>query len=291
MQALLALLTVSLLPLAAAPPTLSCDPSRIDPDSYRLTTRAQALNVTAERSSWWDSFRLGKHEADLADLNDTAVFLASRALEIDPLNQMGHAILARQFLIVDEPERAEAAWARTLDAGGSVVWTATLYDVDARTYFVMAFDRQGLRIFRFGQVAGAFKKGPGGVPEFPGPDNTRFWAALGGCFEAGLVPEAALPWRDVTEIKAGNWVLWFKLAHGVAVASDDGKRKTLDTIKVNLHGRTGTIEVYKPVGQDAPATRGRGPIAYQDLLRRTLVKFVDPERRIALPPAKPGVGW
>jgi len=37
--------------------------------------------------------------------------------------------------------------------------------------------------------------------------------------------------------------------------------------------------------------RGRGPAAYQDLVRRTLVKFVDPDKRIVLPPSKPGVGW
>jgi hypothetical protein len=53
----------------------------------------------------------------------------------------------------------------------------------------------------------------------------------------------------------------------------------------------GTLEVYRPVGEDYPALRGRGPTGYQDLVRRTLVKFVDPERRIALPPVRPGVGW
>ena len=100
-----------------------------------------------------------------------------------------------------------------------------------------------------------------------------------------------MPWSDVTEIKAGNWVLWFKLARPVAIANDDGKRKQLDEIKVNLHGRTGSIEVYKPVGESHLATRGRGPAGYQDLVRRTMVKFVDPDRRIALPPVKPGVGW
>jgi len=37
--------------------------------------------------------------------------------------------------------------------------------------------------------------------------------------------------------------------------------------------------------------RSRGPAGYQDNVRRTLVKFVDPEHRIALPPVHPGVGW
>lgn len=236
-------------------------------------------------------FRLGKHEADLDDLNSTATFLARRALEIDPRNQMGHAILARQFLIEDAPEAAEAAWAAVLDAGGSVVWTATLYDVNARTYFVVAFDREAIRVYRFGQLAGEYRKGMGGVPEFPGPENVGFWAALGGCLPEGVTPEAAVPWADVREIKAGNWVLWFKLSRKIAIADDGGRKKSLDEIKVNLHGRTGTIEVYKPVGEDRLATRGRGPAGCQDLVRRTIVKFVDPERRIVLPPVKPGAGW
>ena len=78
----------------------------------------------------------------------------------------------------------------------------------------------------------------------------------------------------------------------MTIGSDrTGKRKELREIKVNLHGRTGSLEVYKPVGQDDLALRGRGPAGYQDAVRRTIVKFVDPEKRIALPPFKPGAGW
>ena len=58
-----------------------------------------------------------------------------------------------------------------------------------------------------------------------------------------------------------------------------------------LHGAAPRWEVYKPVGEDYPALRRRGPAGFQDLVRRTLVKFVDLDRRIALPPVKPGVGW
>ena len=94
------------------------------------------------------------------------------------------------------------------------------------------------------------------------------------------------------EIKAGNWVLWFKLDREVRIGSDrTGKRKTLDEIKLNLHGRTGTLEVYKPVGEDHLAMRGRGPADYQDMVRRTIARFVDPQRRLSLPPVKPGIGW
>jgi hypothetical protein len=107
-----------------------------------------------------------------------------------------------------------------------------------------------------------------------------------------VAPEAEVPWAAVREIKAGNWVLWLKLDEPVTIASDrTGKRKTLREIKVNLHGRTGALQVYKPVGDYRLAMRGRGPAGYQDLVRRTLVEFVDPEKRIHLPALERGVGW
>lgn len=131
-------------------------------------------------------------------------------------------LLARQALIDLDAEGAEAAWARVFAAGGAVAWTGTLHDVDARNYFLLAFD----------------------------------------------------------------------LTRPVRVASDrNGKSKTIDEIKVALHGAAPSFEVYKPVGEYHVAVRGRGPAGFQDLVRRTLVKLVDPERRIALPPLKPGVGW
>ena len=34
-----------------------------------------------------------------------------------------------------------------------------------------------------------------------------------------------------------------------------------------------------------------GPLAYQERVRYTLVKFVDPARRIALPKASKSAGW
>jgi hypothetical protein len=164
--------------------------------------------------------------------------------------------------------------------------------VDARTYFLLAFDRAGIRIYRFDQVAGPVKRGFGGIPQFPGPEHPTFWAAAAGCVPTSIAPEAEAPWSTVREIKAGNWVLWFKLTRPIAVASDrNGKRKSLDEIKVNLHGRSGEIEVYKPVGEDHLETRGRGPAGFQDMVRRTMASVVDPERRISLPPVKPGVGW
>jgi hypothetical protein len=272
--------------------TLTCDPAVIDPRSFALTTRAQALNVTADRYDWLDGFALGKHEFALADLNDRATRLAERAREIDPRNLMASSILARQMLIEGDAERAEDTMRAVMDAGGAVVWTATLYDVDARTYFALAFDKAALRVFRFDQLVGAVERGFYGIPKFPGPENERFWRSVAGCVDRSAEAEATVPWSDVREIKAGNWVLWFKLTRPITVSSDrNNKKKELREIKVNLHGRTGTLEVYKPVGGDQLAMRGRGPAGYQDLVRRTLVKFVDPDKRIALPPLKPGVGW
>jgi hypothetical protein len=292
MKRLLAVAVLAL-PAAARAAELTCEPARIERESYRLTTRAQALNLLEPRYSWWDGFNLGKHADDLGDLNDVATRLAERAVELDSANQMAWSILARQYLIVDEPERAEEAWRRALDGGGAVVWSATLYDVDARTFHFVAFDRRALRVYTMQTLNRApVERGFYGLPKFPPAGNERFYAAMAGCLDATLEPEAVVPWSDVREIKAGNWVLWFKLARPVTVRSDrTGKRKTLDEIKVNLHGRTGELEVYKPVGSDQLGMRGRGPAAYNDLVRRTLVKFVDPDKRMKLPKLSPGVGW
>jgi hypothetical protein len=282
--------------LAATPSayasSLTCDPHELDPRSYRLTTRAMAEVVNQERTDWWGYWDLRSVQDDLADLNDGTARAAARALQLDPRNRMAHAVLARYHLLALDGERAAEEWARVLDAGGAVAWTGTLYDVDARTYFLLAFDLRGIRIYRFDQVVERVQRRFYGIPEFPGAQDERFWAASGGCIDPAVRPEASVPWATVREIKAGNWVLWFKLTQPIRVSSDrSGKTKTLDEIKVNLHGAAGDWEVYKPVGEDYPAIRGRGPAGFQDLVRRTIVSFVDPDRRIALPPLKPGVSW
>jgi hypothetical protein len=293
MNAILAAATVALGLSGDPSATLTCDADALDARSYELTTRAQAFNLLRPRYRWWDAFDLGKHVDALDDLNEAATRLAERARALDPANLMAWSILSRQYLVLDEPERAEEAWGRLLRAGGTVVWSATLYDVDARTYFFLAFDRDALRVYAMDALwGGAVERGFYALPKFPAAGNERFYRALAGCLPPDARPEAVVPWRDVREIKAGNWVLWFKLDRPITVRSDrTGKRKTLDEIKVNLHGRTGELEVYKPVGEEHLALRGRGPAAFQDLARRTLVKFVDPERRMKLPPLRPGVGW
>ena len=286
-----ALLVLATAPAYASAP-LTCDRGELAPRSYRLTTRGVAIVATEERTDWWRNGDLHRVQDDLQDLNLGVTRAAERALDVDPRNLMAHSLLARQALLDLDAERAEAEWSRVFAAGGAVAWTGTLYDVDARNYFLLAFDHRGIRLYRFEQVARHVERSFGGIIRFPSPDDERFWAATAGCVDSETVPEAEVSWSSVREIKAGNFVLWFKLTKPVTVTSDrNGKRKTLDEIKVNLHGAAPSWEVYKPVGDDYPALRSRGPAGFQDLVRRTLVKFVDTDRRIALPPVKPGVGW
>jgi hypothetical protein len=274
----------------------TCDPRALDADSYALTTRGIAEVVLEERTSWWDGFIIGRHAEALSDLNFSATSVAEHALALDDRNLLAHGILARQYVILGEDaERADEAWRAVLDHGGAVAWTATLYDVDAKSYFVLAFDRAALRIYRYGELAGPFEKRMG-VPRFVGADRERFWRALGGCIDADARPEAVIPWSDVREIKGGNWVIWFKLNQGISIASDNGRRKTLDEIKVNLHGATGTVDLYVTRDTRDPAHAsvrgvGMGPFDYNQRVRYTIAKHVDPSGRIKLPKASRSAGW
>jgi hypothetical protein len=82
-----------------------------------------------------------------------------------------------------------------MDSGGSVVWTATLYDVDARTYFALAFSREAPRVFRFDALVGAVERGFYGIPKFPGPENERFWRSVAGCVDPSAQPEVVIRGR------------------------------------------------------------------------------------------------
>jgi hypothetical protein len=276
--------------------TPTCDARAIDPDSYALATRGLAEIVLEERTSWWDGFFLGRHAAALRDLNFSAASAAEHALRLDGRNLLAHGILARQYVVTGEDaEYADRSWREVLDNGGAVVWTATLYDVDPKSYFLMAFDRTALRIYRYGELAGPFEKTMG-TPKFVGSDRERFWRAFGGCIAADARPEAVIPWTGVREIKGGNWVLWFKLDRRVTITSDNGKRKTLDEIKVNPHGAMGSVDVYvsrdyRTPGRPNVRTIGMGPFDYIQRVRYTLAKHVDPERRIKLPKASRSAGW
>jgi hypothetical protein len=281
----------------------TCDRRIIDPASYELTTIAQAANLLAPRSDFWDAFRINGHLETLDDLNHESWELAERARTRDPRNLMAHSILARQYVIQGRERAAYDAWSTVLDHGGAVVWTATLYDVDAKSYFLMAFSRDALRIYRMGQFTGPIERHLG-IAQFPPPDAVAFYEAVAGCPGSEIVPVATVPWNDVKEIKAGNWVLWFKLAQPVIVTSDRNKKKTLREIKVNLHGETGHVEIlaspnpdYDP-RWDYPSEQwtnvrgiGLGPYDYQHRVRDTIVRFVDPIGRIRLTSSGRGAGW
>jgi hypothetical protein len=291
-----------LLSSPAVAQSFTCDPSQLNKESYRLSTDAQAMNVTRPRTNWWDGFdaSLGTHQRALGDLNDAALTIAERALDLDPKNQLAHSQLARQLVILGEQgDRARAEIKSLFASGGALAWTATIYDVDARAFFVMAFDRAGIKVFRFGEAAPNFTKRLG-VPEFPGPEAHKLWRAWGGCFD-GLREGAFVPWSDVREIAAGNYVIWFRFNTPVAVTSDNRKKKTSKEFKVALHGAMGTVDYRETSGSGDndrwyEDTRtftgiGKGPASYQDRIRLVLVAEVDPAGRIKLPKQKRGAGW
>jgi hypothetical protein len=282
---------------------LTCDRDIIDEASYFLTTAAQAANLLEPRHSFWDNFIINEHVSDLDDLNRDARRLAERARERDPRNLMAHSILARQYVILGWRREADEAWRTVFESRGPVVWTATLYDVDYKSYFLMSFDAEALRIYRMGQFVSEIRRHLG-YAQFPDPDAVSFYEASAGCADPSIAPTAVVPWSNVKEIKAGNWVLWFKLAKAVTVTSDRNKKKSLREIKVNLHGETGHVEIlaspnpdWDPRHDDASERWenvrgiGLGPYDYQHRVRDTIVRFVDPEGRIRLTSSGRGAGW
>ena len=272
--------------------TATCDVASINPESYRLTTEAQALNVTKPPSRWWDNYNIGK---DPKNWQQAAIAIAERARELDDRNLLAHAQLARHYVQAGvDADKARDAWKRTLDAGGAIVWTATLFDVDDRSYFVVAFDRQGIRLYRFGQLAGALRT-TFGVPEFPGPDREELWRALGGCLPPAAAPEVTIPWDDVRELESGEYVLAFELSRRVEIRSDRRNRRADDTLIINLHPIMGQFD-YRYARYQPPITlRHRnstvGPAAFQERIRGMLIEFFDPDGSIKVPKQRRAFGW
>ena len=278
------------------PPAASstCDAASIAAESYRLTIEAQALNLTKPAYRWWDKYDIGQRPKDDEDLDDAAIAIAERARELDDRNLLAHAQLARQYLIAGvDAKKAYEAWNRVLDGGAAVAWLTTLFDVDDRAFFVAAIDRQGIRVYRLGQLAGAIRM-ENGVPVLPGPDREELWRALGGCFPSGLTPEAALPWSAVREIEAGNFVLWFELDSPVTINSDRGRRKRLSRLMINFHNSRADLDFrYGFAGPRRPLfvrPSAVGPAAYHERVRGTLIQLFDPAGRIKVPPPR-RFGW
>ena len=282
---------------------LTCDRSAIDQQSYELATIGQARALLADRSDFWDAFRINHHILTLRELNLDAQELAERARARDPRNMLAHSILARQYTVLGWDAPAIDAWQRVMDDGGVVVWTATLYDVDYKSHFLMSFGRDAVRIYRMGQFTGSIDRKLG-YAKFPAPTEVAFYEAAAGCPSSSTTPVATIPWSDVRELRSGNWVLWFKLAAPVTLVSDRDSKKTLREIKVNLHGETGEVRILAernprydgPWGEDAEPYKnvrgiGLGPWEYNRRLRDMILRFAEPAGHIKRTSAGRGAGW
>jgi len=269
---------------APAADSATCDETRIDKDSYRLTTEAQAMNVLRPREPWWEPYDVWAEPREIGDLNHGAARLAERARELDDSNLLAQGYLARQHIVMAvDAAKAADAWERVLDNGGAITWTATLYDVDPRSFFILAFDRTSMRVFTFGELAGELRT-RFGVPEFPDPERADFWRALGGCLPPAASPVAEIPWSSVREIRTTRWTLRFELQEKVEIRSDRGERHVDDMLEVNLHGQIGLFDYrfgMTPFGRrpfHAPPI-GLDPAAYQVRVKQFLEKFFRPQTR------------
>jgi len=223
----------------------------------------------------------------------TVLFVARAAVATpqplcDPRVVHQQAETAR-FNIIAAVDGVEAidAWRHVLDHGGAVAWTATEYNVDARSTFLFAFDREALRVYR----AGAFR------------DTGD---AMDGCIDPMARPEAVIPWSNVREIEAGNWVMWLRLRQPVEIRSDRGKRKTVRELKAFFHGApggtltyhynveyTGRVPFWNFPVYEVTNLRGIavGPTDFQRRMQFVIAKAVDPQGRIALEQKGRGAGW
>ena len=208
----------------------------------------------------------------------------------DPADLASDAETARSNIIAAvDGAGALDAWTRVISHGGAVVWSVTEYNVDARSTFVLAFDRAGLRVYRAGALEG------------------RLDRAIAGCVDAAVSPEAFVPWNDVREIEAGNWVVWFRFRTPVEVRSDRGKKGKVRELKAYFHrAGGGDLTYYYNVSRERVAfwnfdvdlyridnLRGIavGPTDFQRRLQFVLARAVDPEGLIALPRKGRGAGW
>ena len=235
---------ISVFPLDARQQTsapATCDETTLNTQSYKLTTEEQALNVLRPQDRWWEPYGIWKGPHEIGDPNEGSARLAERAKELDDRNLLAHGYLARQYVVMAiDAKKAEDEWRRVID-GGAITWTASLYDVDPRSIFVLAFDRRGIRVFRFSQLAGELRT-HFGVPDYPGPDRVEFWRAMGGCLPPNLDPEAEIAWSAVRELQPTTWTLRFELRDKVTISSDRRQQRTDDRLDVNLHPFTGEID-------------------------------------------------
>ena len=265
-------------PRPIAAPT--CDRTTITADSYRLTTEAQARNVLRTSERWWEPYGLWQDARDVGDLNEASTELAERAQESDEQNLLAAGYLARQYVVMAvDAQKAERQWRRVIDNGGAIVWTGTLYEVDPRSFFLLAFDANGIRVYRFTQLAGEVHT-HFGVPDYPTSDRVEFWRALGGCLPSGVDPEATIPWASVRALRATSWTLRFDLRDKVAIASDRRQQRTDDTLEVNLHPASGAVDFRFGMTPFGNVPLRADPAAYHMRVRQMLVTVFDGAKRI-----------
>jgi hypothetical protein len=219
----------------------------------------------------------------------TTAVAAQPAIACDEAALGDAADTARSNIIAGtDGAAAIEAWRHVLGSGGAIGWTVTEYNVDPRSRFVLAFDREALRVYR----ASAF--------------GEHVERAMGGCIDSSIPPEAVIPWRDVREIEAGNWVLWVRLRQPVTIRSDRGDRKRVNELKAFFHGAGGgdltfyynlrpegripfwNVDVYTVENLRGIAV---GPTDFQRRLQFVIAQAVDPDERISMKRKGRGAGW
>lgn len=225
----------------------------------------------------------------VAGILAVALPAAAQPRVCNPAALRPHAETAR-FNIIAATDGAGAieAWRTVLGNGGAVAWTVTEYNVDARSTFVFAFDAQALRVYRQGAFGGSTAR------------------AEAGCVDPAIVPEAVIPWENVREIEAGNWVTWFRLRTPVEIGSDRGKHKRVKELKAFFHGAGGdeltyhydvryegrvpfwNVDVYRVENLRGIAV---GPTDFQRRLQFVIANAIDATGGIALKQKGRGAGW
>jgi len=282
---------LSLNVLAGEKVDLTTDKDIIDPESYNLAVSQQALIWSKDS---FPRFIVWPTQAFDAQFQKSYASLqsAEEAVRIDEKNAFAHALLARYFLVPsDTYELASEHWRRLFEQGLGVSFPSLFYDVDNKRYFLSQFRRDGIYIYRFGRF------GVEGMKELPDESNTLYWEAQAGYIPPDFEPDAVIYWKNVKEIKTGNWVHWLKLDKKVTIESDRGKKKTLNKIKVSFLGGVGKFDWHfdwydLAHGKFNIRTHSYGPADYNARLRSILLELVDPEGRIKAPKApRPGPGW
>ena len=225
------LFTVSRAAEYCAPPAGSptCDAARIDPDSYALATRAQAAIVTQDRLDWWDGFNVGNAFDALHELNSSSTWAAERALELDPHNLLAHGVLARQYVVIGEDARlADRAngGRRSITAAPS---SGPRRCMTSTRKAISSWPSIGRRCASTGSASSpAASTRTSACRSFPAATASACGAPGADASMRPLNPKRSSRGADVREIKAGNWVLYFKLTHKVRITSDRGKKADLE---------------------------------------------------------------